>query len=29
LVNGSPHKNSMTILKNGDLISIFPPIGGG
>ena len=29
MVNGMPHKNLMTILKNGDLISIFPPIGGG
>ena len=29
MVNGSPHKNSLTILKNGDTISIFPPIGGG
>ncbi|MFW9828851.1 MAG: MoaD/ThiS family protein [Candidatus Thorarchaeota archaeon] len=29
LVNGRPHKDLKTILKNGDLISIFPPIGGG
>ncbi len=29
LINGRPHKNLETILKNGDLISIFPPIGGG
>lgn len=29
LVNGRPHKELNTILKNGDLISIFPPIGGG
>ncbi len=29
LVNGRPHKNLKTILKEGDLISIFPPIGGG
>ena len=29
LVNGRPHKELNTILKDGDLISIFPPIGGG
>lgn len=29
LVNGRPHKELKTILKDGDLISIFPPIGGG
>ncbi len=29
LVNGRPHKDLETILKEGDLISIFPPIGGG
>ncbi|UCC20855.1 MAG: MoaD/ThiS family protein, partial [Promethearchaeota archaeon] len=29
LVNGRPHKNLKTILKDGDIISIFPPIGGG
>lgn len=29
LVNGRPHKDLNTILKDGDLISIFPPIGGG
>ena len=29
LVNGHPHKDLNTILKDGDLISIFPPIGGG
>ncbi len=29
LVNGRPHKDLKTILKDGDLISIFPPIGGG
>ena len=29
LVNGRPHKDLETILKDGDLISIFPPIGGG
>ncbi len=29
LVNGRPHKDKDTILKDGDIISIFPPIGGG
>ena len=29
LVNGRPHKDLNTIIKDGDLISIFPPIGGG
>ncbi|MFX1470555.1 MAG: MoaD/ThiS family protein [Promethearchaeota archaeon] len=29
LVNGRPHKDLETILKDRDLISIFPPIGGG
>lgn len=29
LVNGRPHKDLNTVLKDGDLISIFPPIGGG
>jgi len=29
LVNGRPHKDLKTVIKDGDLISIFPPIGGG
>ena len=29
LVNGRPHKDLNTVIKDGDLISIFPPIGGG
>ncbi|MFW9820930.1 MAG: MoaD/ThiS family protein [Candidatus Thorarchaeota archaeon] len=29
LVNGRPHKDLNTVLKEGDLVSIFPPIGGG
>ena len=29
LVNGRPHKELNTVLKEGDLVSIFPPIGGG
>ena len=29
MVNGIPHKDQNTILKDGDIVSIFPPIGGG
>ena len=29
LVNGRPHRDLKTILKDGDIVSIFPPIGGG
>ncbi len=29
LINGRPHKDQYTILQHGDIISIFPPIGGG
>ena len=29
LVNGRPHEDLKTILREGDLIAIFPPIGGG
>ncbi|MHA1914627.1 MAG: MoaD/ThiS family protein [Promethearchaeota archaeon] len=29
IVNGSPHQNPETILEDGDVVSIFPPIGGG
>jgi molybdopterin converting factor small subunit len=29
LVNGRPHKGLSTVLKEGDLVAIFPPIGGG
>jgi molybdopterin converting factor small subunit len=29
IINGRPHKNLETVLKNGDIVSIFPPIGGG
>ena len=29
IVNGKPHKDLETVLKDGDIVSIFPPIGGG
>ncbi len=29
IVNGRPHQNLETILKDKDIVSIFPPIGGG
>ena len=29
IINGRPHKNLETELQNGDIVSIFPPIGGG
>jgi len=29
IVNGKPHQSPETILNDGDIISIFPPIGGG
>ncbi|MFX0042074.1 MAG: MoaD/ThiS family protein [Candidatus Hodarchaeota archaeon] len=29
MVNGRPHKDQSTLLKDGDIIAIFPPIGGG
>ncbi|MHA1296550.1 MAG: MoaD/ThiS family protein [Promethearchaeota archaeon] len=29
LINGKPHKTIDTRLKDGDIIAIFPPIGGG
>ena len=29
LVNGRPHKDLDTVIEDGDLVSIFPPIGGG
>ena len=28
LVNGRPHKNLKTVLSEGDIVSIFPAIGG-
>ena len=29
MVNGRPHRDQSTVLKDGDIIAIFPPIGGG
>ena len=29
LVNGKPHNGLETVLIDGDIVSIFPPIGGG
>jgi molybdopterin synthase sulfur carrier subunit len=29
MVNGSPHRDLNTPLNDGDIVSIFPPIGGG
>ena len=29
MVNGKPHQDLNNILKDGDTIAIFPPIGGG
>ncbi|MHA2281584.1 MAG: MoaD/ThiS family protein [Promethearchaeota archaeon] len=29
LINGSPHKDLDTVLEDGDVVSVFPPIGGG
>lgn len=29
MINGKPHQDLNTILEDGDIIAIFPPIGGG
>jgi molybdopterin converting factor small subunit len=29
LINGVPHQKRETIVKNGDIVAIFPPLAGG
>ena len=29
LINGAPHKTRETVVKNGDIVAIFPPLAGG
>jgi molybdopterin converting factor small subunit len=29
LINGAPHKTRETVVNNGDIIAIFPPLAGG
>ncbi|MHA1650688.1 MAG: MoaD/ThiS family protein [Candidatus Helarchaeota archaeon] len=29
LINGKSHQDQHTVLKDGDLIAIFPPLAGG
>ena len=29
LINGIPHQTRETIVKNGDVVAIFPPLAGG
>ncbi len=29
LINGAPHQTRETIVKNGDIVAIFPPLAGG
>lgn len=29
LINGAPHQTRETVVKNGDIIAIFPPLAGG
>ncbi|MFO8018133.1 MAG: MoaD/ThiS family protein [Promethearchaeia archaeon] len=29
MINGKPHQTGKTTIQNGDIISLFPPLGGG
>jgi len=29
LINGIPHQKKDTVIKNGDIVAIFPPLAGG
>ena len=29
LINGAPHQKRETIVKDGDIVAIFPPLAGG
>ncbi len=29
MINGRPHQAGETVLRQGDTVAIFPPIGGG
>jgi molybdopterin converting factor small subunit len=29
LINGAPHKTRETVVNNGDVVAIFPPLAGG
>jgi molybdopterin converting factor small subunit len=29
LINGTPHQKRETLIKNGDIVAIFPTLAGG
>ena len=29
LINGAPHQKRETLVKDGDIVAIFPPLAGG
>ena len=29
LINGSPHQKRETLVRDGDIVAIFPPLAGG